>query len=121
VTRALRIVEQLLDEAILAPFIQWDLEHIMKQYKKRIRMIPENIRLDHMRDIEANFRAFNANTQPIVVGDRMWWMPFPFGWRLCGDNSIAKTMLAPSQTIVAERVENPFLPPAHESWWRGKE
>ncbi len=117
-TRALRIVEQLLDEAILAPYVQWDLDHLKEQYAERIMLIPASIRPAHMLDIEANFLAFHANTEPIIVGDGKWWMPFPFGWRLCGDNSVVKTILDPSRTIATERVENPFLPLVHRSWWR---
>lgn len=92
----------------------------MEQYAKRIEEIPEDVRKDHMRDIEAQFRAFRANRAPITVSDKAWWMPFPFGWRLLGENDQAKTIITPAQTIVADKVENPFLPEVHQSWWRGK-
>jgi hypothetical protein len=120
VATARQIVEQLLEEAILAPYAQWDLRHLMKQYKIKLLRIPDNVRADHAKDVLENIVAFSKNTRPITVGDDKWWMPFPYGWRLGGTGQRVKTVMEPSETIATERVENPFLPEVHRSWWRDK-
>lgn len=118
---AQQIVEQLLEEATLAPYAQWDLRHLVKQYRVKLERIPEDVRADHAKDVLENIAAFSKNTAPITVSDKMWWIPFPYGWRLCGTGPVVKTVLEPSETIVADKVDNPFLPEVHKSWWRGKE
>jgi len=120
VVEARLVIAQLLEEAILSHPSQWDLPHLAKQYRIRLKRIPEDMRAAHAAAIEANFGAFHKNRTLITVGDGQWWMPFPFGWRLCGDGVLVKTILEPSETIATEMVKNPLLPEVHKSWWRDK-
>lgn len=120
-SRAQHIVEQLLDEAVLLPVSRWAFKHLAEQYGKRLlKITPDHVRREHAKDIEACIAAFRQNPRPITVGDGAWWMPFPYGWRLLGENDQAKTLIGPSETISAERIENPYLPEVHKSYWRGK-
>lgn len=105
---------------MLLPVQRWAFKHLAERYAKRLEKIQMPERLDHMRAIEAMIQQFRKNTKPITVGDAEWWMPFPLGWRLLGENDQAKTLLSPTETISAEVVENPFLSPADRTWWRGK-
>lgn len=115
---ARRIVEELLDEAILLPVQRWAFRHLAERYAMRLEKIPMPERLDHMRAVEQMIERFRNNRKPITVGDGAWWMPFPMGWRLLGENDQAKTLILPSETIAAERVENPFLDPGDTAYWR---
>lgn len=112
------IVERLLDEAILAPVSQWKMRHIAARYDERILKIPEAMRKEHMRAIEACVICFSKNRTPIRVGDGEWWFPFPYGWKSLGTGAIVGTIFDPSQAAPGEMIENPFLPEGHMSWFR---
>ena len=115
-------MEQLLDEALMAPVDQWNLTlslHIIKQFKARLAKIqPASMRDLHAKAIAENIAAFRKSKTPVVVGDGPWMMPFPFHWRLLGENSAVNTIIGPSETIAVEWAVNPFLPKIHQSHWR---
>ena len=96
---ARRIVEELLDEAILLPVQRWAFKHLAERYAVRLEKIPMPERLEHMRAIEQMIERFRNNRNPITVGDAAWWMPFPKGWRLLGENDQAKTLTCPRKPL----------------------
>lgn len=106
----------------MAPVDQWNLTlslHIVKQFKARLAKIkPESMREAHAKAIVENVEAFRRSRVPVVVGDGLWMMPFPFRWRLLGENSAVNTIIGPSETLAVEWVANPFLPEIHQSHWR---
>jgi hypothetical protein len=124
VITARRLVEQLLDEALMAPVKEWRFAsayHLVDQYKRRLEKIfPIALREQHALAIEANIRAFRENTAPVVVGDENWWMPFPFRWKLIGHNSLVNTIYSPFETVMrdSEQVDNPFLTEVQKTHWR---
>jgi hypothetical protein len=120
VLSARRIVGELLEEAILLPVQRWNFRHLIERYAERLEKIPMLERPDHARAVEGMFVRFRLNTKPITVGDAAWWMPFPMGWRLIGENDQVKSILDPTQTITVERVENPLLSSSDQTYWRGK-
>lgn len=115
---ARRIVEELLDEAILLPVQRWAFKHMAERFAERLEKLPIGERKQNADAILLMIDRFRNNRKPITVGDGAWWMPFPMGWRLLGENDQAKTLILPSETIAAERVENPFLDPGDTTYWR---
>lgn len=106
----------------MSPVEQWNLTlslHIIRQFKARLAKIhPASMRDMHAKAIAENIAAFRRSKTPVVVGDGKWWMPFPFRWRLLGENSAVNTIIGPTETIGTEQVENPFLPEVHKTHWR---
>lgn len=117
---ARRIVEELLDEAILLPVQRWAFKHLAERFAQRLEKLPISERKHNAEAVLSMVDRFRNNRQPITVGDAAWWMPFPLGWRLLGENDQAKTLILPSETISAEEVDNPLLSASERTWWKRK-
>lgn len=103
---------------------QWDLRHIAKQVAKRLKKInplalpTHTLALNEMFDL---FREHWWNPGFVcMVGNGLWQMPLPLGWRLLGEGSEANTVIEPSQASAAEWVDNPLLPEVYRGYWREK-
>ena len=123
-TRAQRIVEELLEESVqLVPIgPAWNMGHIADQIEERLQQHIDPLAHDtHRKSLVEMFRIFDEHPDfVIMVGDLNWQMPMPVGWRLLGEGNVANSIIDPSQTHDAEWVDNPLLPKIYRSYWRDK-